>query len=383
MLGAPANDPLKRVRVRINHSRQHRASTQSNRIRWTLSDLDDLAVITHDRATRLETSVDINQIREPRRHDFLHRQPFTRRRPIARATDPSWPIKIRQLKSESLVQLDDSRRRLIGNHYWSIMSRQQLRRAHLIVPRETAGAVSCELYIIRRIGVDKISRRKRQCRDIKITKLPLPEHARILREIGGVVDRLVRSERHIEIAALVETAEPVEAGAIQIVEQLRRFRRLRAAVVNQSIEARAMTIEKLFVVAHRQRHSQTALHVSVEVNEVRIDVVQERLLRLQSKRDGETAAKRLDVAARCVCFPDGFQVWREPAFAAGPLQRRLKHRVSFGAKVKWCRPLIVAAGGRRSKASGAARAGRAPASRAAWGRRWRAELRRGRRVCGP
>src|SRR5262249_38932987 len=148
-------------------------------------------------------------------------------------------------------------------------------------------------------------------------------------------DRFIRPKRHIEIAAFVETTEPIETGAIQIIEQLRRFRRLRAAVANQSIETIAMTIEKSFVVTHSYRHCQTLLHVGVEVNQVRIDVVQERLLRLQAKRDSETTAKWFDVPSRGVRFPNRFQVWRQPAFAAGPLQGRLKHRVSFGAKVNW------------------------------------------------
>src|ERR1043165_4483697 len=127
-----------------------------------------------------------------------------------------------------------------------MMSREQLCGAHLVHPRKTARAVSRELYIIRRIGVDKISRFERQRRNIKITKLPFSEHRRILSKIPRVVDRFVRPERHVEIAALVETAKPVEPGTVEIVEQLCRFRCLRSAVADQPIETIAMTVEKFF-----------------------------------------------------------------------------------------------------------------------------------------
>src|SRR6185503_19249465 len=105
------------------------------------------------------------------------------------------------------------------------MRRESLRRAHLIVPRETTGAVRRELYIIRRIGIHKIIVLKLERLNIVVTELPLPEHGRITRKILRVVDRFIRAERHIEIAALVEAAETIETRAVQVVEQLRSFRR--------------------------------------------------------------------------------------------------------------------------------------------------------------
>src|SRR6185503_6966159 len=98
------------------------------------------------------------------------------------------------------------------------MRRESLRRAYLIVPRETSGAVRRELYIIRRIRIHKIIVLQLERFNIFVTEFPLPEHARVTRKIFRVVDCLVRSEGHIEIAALIETTEPIETRAVQVVE---------------------------------------------------------------------------------------------------------------------------------------------------------------------
>src|SRR5215213_7735282 len=203
----------------------------------------------------------------------FYRQHFARGGAITGATDPSGPIQIRQFKTTVLIQLDNSRGRLIRNYYWSRMTSQQFRSAHLIVPRKTTRTVSRELYIIRRISVDEIFRTEFQTCNVLITKLPLPEECRILREIRSVVDGFVSAEGHVEIAPFIETAKTVEAGAIEIVEQLRAFPGVRLAVSNKPVESLAMPVEEFLVVAHRYAHPQPVLQVAVEINEVGIDVV--------------------------------------------------------------------------------------------------------------
>src|SRR5689334_9435713 len=62
MLSPPANEALKRVRMCIDHARQQCAPAKPSRVCWTICDLDNLTVsITHDGATRLKTSVDVDQ----------------------------------------------------------------------------------------------------------------------------------------------------------------------------------------------------------------------------------------------------------------------------------------------------------------------------------
>ena len=73
---------------------------------------------------------------------------------------------------------------------------------------------------------------------------------------------------------------------------------------NQLIEVLAVPVKELLVVAHRETHLQTVLHVTIEVNEVRIDVVQQRLLRLQSQNNRKPAAERFDISTLRVRFPN-------------------------------------------------------------------------------
>jgi hypothetical protein len=96
------------------------------------------------------------------------------------------------------------------------------------------------------------------------------------------------------------------------------------AAPDQAVEALALAIEKLFIIPHSHAHPQTILHVAVEVDQVWIDVIQQRLPGLQSKHDSEAAAKRLDISTLRVCVPDWFQMRDEPTFATRPFERRLQ-----------------------------------------------------------
>src|SRR5829696_3897137 len=115
----------------------------------------------------------------------FYRQHFTRCCSISSTTNPSRRIEIAQLKPESLVQLNDSRRRLVRNNYWPTMRRKKLRGALLIFPRKTTRTVRRELYIIRWIRVDEILRLKLERLNIHIAEFPLPEHRCVIRKIAG------------------------------------------------------------------------------------------------------------------------------------------------------------------------------------------------------
>ena len=125
-----------------------------------------------------------------------------------------------------------------------------------------------------------------------------------MRQVAIVIDCRVRAEGNVEFAALVETAQSVEAGAVQVVEQLRRFLARRFAVAYQLIEPVAMTIEELLVVAHLDTQLQSRLQMAIEVDEVRIDVVQQRAARLPTERDSQPAAEWFDVPMALVLRPD-------------------------------------------------------------------------------
>src|SRR6185369_3397677 len=141
-------------------------------------------------------------------------------------------------------------RRLVRDYDRARVLRQQLRRPLLIIPRKSAGTVRRELRVVRRIRIDESPCFYPHLFDVYITELPVPEHRRVPAEVGCVIDLRVSPERHIELAALIKTTKPVEAGAIQIVKQFRRLTTFHATILNQPVETIALTIEELLVVAH-------------------------------------------------------------------------------------------------------------------------------------
>ncbi len=94
-----------------------------------------------------------------------------------------------------------------------------------------------------------------------------------MRKIRVVVDCRVRSERHVEFAALVEATKTVEARAVQVIKQLGSLCALRTAVLDEFVEARAVPVEEWFVVTHLDTQRQAVLKMTIEVYEVWIDVV--------------------------------------------------------------------------------------------------------------
>ena len=162
--------------------------------------------------------------------------------------------------------------------------------------------------------------------NIAVGKRPVFKDRLELRKIGGVVNRLVAAKRHIEFAALVETAKSIEASAIQIIEELRRFRALPFAIFDELIEATTVAVEKRLLILHLDSSFETPLQMSVKVYEVRIDVVQDRALGSQAQWRGESAAERFNVASGRMLLPKRREVWYQPTLASRPLQRRLQCR---------------------------------------------------------
>src|SRR5688572_2612915 len=88
-----------------------------------------------------------------------------------------------------------------------------------------------------------------------------------------------------------------------------------------------MTIEELLIVSHLDAQSHTVLQVAIEVDQVRINVVEQRALGLQTEYDCESTAERFDVTPIGIAAPDGREMRHEPTLAAGPFQRRLQRRL--------------------------------------------------------
>ena len=176
------------------------------------------------------------------------------------------------------------------------MRRQALRRAHLIVPAKTSGAVGSELDIVGRIGIDEISRLDREIIEIATGKDPVFQDLLEPGKVSKVSNRLVLAKGHVEFTALVEATESVETSAVEIIEKLRGFSALRLAILDQSIEANTLPVETLLFVSHLDGYHEPALQMAIKVYEVGIDVVQTGALWVQTQRGGESAAEGLNVA---------------------------------------------------------------------------------------
>ena len=66
--------------------------------------------------------------------------------------------------------------------------------------------------------------------EIGVDEFPVLEGFLVRGEVVGVADAGIFSERDVELALAVEAAQPVEAGAIQVIEQRRPFRGVLLAV---------------------------------------------------------------------------------------------------------------------------------------------------------
>jgi hypothetical protein len=182
-----------------------------------------------------------------------------------------------------------------------------------------------ELDVVGGIGVDEIIAPEFHVFDVDSAQFPIREQLGVSTEVPHVADGLVATERHVEDALLIEAAEAVVAGAIQVVEERRRLLRAAPPLRQQLVEARAMRVEQTRVVFHREIDPQPALNPSVEVDQVGVGVVQERALRQEPERHRQPSAEGLDQSTMAVRFPERPKVGHLPALATGPLQRR-SHR---------------------------------------------------------
>lgn len=125
----------------------------------------------------------------------------------------------------------------------------------------------------------------------------------VLGEFLGIANPSVTAERHVETAALVEPAQPVIPGSIEVVEQLGGFRRVSVTGGEELVETNSGRVVRVLVVFHRYGHGQPGLQPAVEADQVRVDVVQQCALGHQAKRHSEATAEGFDEPAPLVLRP--------------------------------------------------------------------------------
>lgn len=198
------------------------------------------------------------------------------------------------------------------------MPRQPLCRAHLIIPRKPTRAVSRKLYIVRRVGINKIARPESNRIQISRAERPLSQQASIGMKILQVVNCFVPAERHVELPTLIKATQTVITCPIQVIEEFGRLTISVLALCDQLVESITMTIENRFRVFHLDSNFQAALDLLVKVYEMRIDIVEHTFRRSQPERYSKPPAKRLHVATVAMFIPKWLKVGNQPTLPARP-----------------------------------------------------------------
>src|SRR5207249_399983 len=131
---------------------------------------------------------------------------------------------------------------------------------------------------------------------------------------------VVAAERDVELTAMVEAAEAIVAGAVQVVEERGGLGGLVLPACPQLVEPVAISVVQTFVVQHRNADHETALEPSVEVDDVRVDVVQQGAPRHDPESDCETAREGLNQTPACVRLPEREEIRQLPPLPSCPFE---------------------------------------------------------------
>src|SRR5262249_36848273 len=159
------------------------------------------------------------------------------RRAITRATDPPWRPQEAHLVSLASIELFHTLRRLIHQHHWPGVAREPPRRPLLIAPREAAARALREFDVVRRVGGDDTVRLDPRPLHAALGDTPAGEPLTVRQEIPGLSNPGIPPDRHVKQPSWVKTAQAVETGAIEKVEQRGRFLGLTIASSQKRIES--------------------------------------------------------------------------------------------------------------------------------------------------
>ena len=116
--------------------------------------------------------------------------------------------------------------------------------------------------------------------------------------------RAVSPERHVERASAIEAAETVETRSVEEVEETSRFGTVAALRRDERVETVAVTGSRTSSrFCHRELDAEAALQPPIEIDQMWVDVIEERSLGGEAQRHPQTAAEGLDEAAVPMSFP--------------------------------------------------------------------------------
>ncbi len=261
---------------------------------------------------------------------------FASGRSVASTAYPARCLQEPEPGPERLVEVDDAWRRLIRENNRSRVAGQPCSSSYLVVPRERVSSVVGELHVVGRVSVDEVVRLEQDALEVAHRELPSGEYVRIFGEIPSVFDALVTTERNIESTSAIESAKAVVTGSIEIVEEPRRRSAVPVPVSKKHIETVSTGVEVAFRVQHRTRDHEAGFQPAVEIDQVRIDVVEQRSFWDQSYRDGKPTAERFHQSSMAVRCPQSSYMWHLPTLSTGPFEGRSKSTPSSGCSSSLC-----------------------------------------------
>ncbi len=205
---------------------------------------------------------------------------------LSRATNHARSVKELKGEAKLFVELDDPLGSLVREHDGTGVPGEPFGGSHLLLPAETLFRITRELNVIRRIRVDEVIGLKCDCFKVGVHKIPIRKALTIGSEVPRVRDVRVPTEGHVKTAPAIEPAQPVVAGPIEVIEKRRRFLACGSSIGEELIEALAMGVVLALAVGHHERGLEAAPEPAVEVDHMGIDVVEERPLWREPKRDG-------------------------------------------------------------------------------------------------
>ncbi len=159
------------------------------------------------------------------------------------------------------------------------------------------------------------------------------KHLPVRPEIPNIIYLPVSPEGNIELPILVKTAEAVVAGPVQIIEEFRPLPGLAFSLFDQVVETVAALIIKSLLIRHRSLHEKTLLQPAKKINQVTVDIVEQRSFRLQPQGHGQAATKGLDQPPIPIGRPERPQARNQPSLSPDPFERRPqtvgKGRINF------------------------------------------------------
>src|SRR5690606_11922550 len=251
------------------------------------------------------------------------------------------------------IQLHNPGRRLVGGYDGARVTGQPFSQSHLVIPAEPLFGVLPERHIIGRVGIDETGRLKLKLPKIPAIETPLVEEGAVPFQVQLVVDVLILAEGNIELALPVEAAQAVVTRADEVKEQLSRFGCTGLPLPDQLVEAAAVGVVEIPVVTHLDGELQALAYPPIEIDQVRVDVIQNGMFGQQPQGHGHAAAEGLHETAVFMPIVELFYDGHQPALAACPLEQRFKHRSPPNNSIRWNQRRLVCPGPNLGMNSGA------------------------------